>query len=106
MTDIDQFKEKQKIWDKLAALGKTEINSQISIETNVFQNITVQIKAHLTKPSILDEDFIEFDTTQIGSNTSRSIKIVNPSEQPIYVSLFLSFEPLSSAVDFELSPKS
>ena len=54
----------------------------------------------------MDEDVIELDMTQIGSNTSRHVKIVNPSEQPIYVSLFLSFEPLGSTFDFELNAKS
>ncbi len=66
--DLIQYKEKQKIWEKLGSMGKTEINTQITIETNVFQNLTVQVKAYLTKPIITGEEEIDFGLVQIGTS--------------------------------------
>ena len=83
-------------------MGKTEVNSMITIETNVFQNISVQVKAHLAKPSIILDDQIDFDTVQIGTISMRNIKIVNPSEEPLIISLFLTNQPLNKAI--ELNP--
>ena len=49
------------MWEKLGTLGKTEINTLVTIETNVIQNISLPVKAFLTKPIIVSEEKINFD---------------------------------------------
>lgn len=39
--DLIDYREKQKVWERLGAQGKTEIDAMIQIETNVIQNMTV-----------------------------------------------------------------
>ena len=66
-------------------MGKTEINAQITIETNVIQSITLPIKAFLTKPTIVSDEVIDFDVVQVGAVQSRNIRIFNPSEDTLMI---------------------
>jgi len=84
------YKDKQKQWERLASMGKTEIDSYVTMETNVIQNITVQVKAFLRKPEITSEEEIDFGIVQIGTSMSRGIKIINPTEETLQVTLFLT----------------
>lgn len=43
------------------------------------------------------DDIINFETVQIGTFSMKSIKIVNPSDEPLMISLFLSNKPINKA---------
>jgi len=44
----------------------------------------------MSKPHIILDDSIDFDVVQIGTISMKNIKIVNPSDEPLIISLFLS----------------
>ena len=71
-------------------MGKTEIDSYVTMETNVIQNITVHVKAFLRKPEITSEEEIDYGYVQIGTSMSRGIKIINPTEETLHITLFLT----------------
>ena len=52
------------------------------------------MKAYLTKPVIMGQEEIDFDLVQIGTESKRSIKIINPSDEPLIVQLFLTTDEL------------
>jgi len=51
----------------------------------------------MTKPTIMVDDVLDFETVQIGTFSMKSIKIINPCDEPLMISVFLTNNPLNKA---------
>jgi hypothetical protein len=58
--NLIMWQEKQSLWEKLGAQGRTDINANVEIYTNLIQSISIQVKAFLTKPSIVQEENLDY----------------------------------------------
>jgi hypothetical protein len=66
-----------------------EIDCKVTIKTNVLDQISVPVKAVVTKPTIIKEKMLDFGVTQVGSHKKASIELHNPFNETLYLSLFL-----------------
>ena len=89
--DLYLWKEKQKLWEKMGSEGLTEINSNVMITTD-FQNENVNIRAFLTKPSLVKKDKINLGLVQIGETIKTYIEGFNPSDDPLTFQVLLASE--------------
>ena len=89
--DLYLWKEKQKLWEKMGSEGLTEINSNVKITTD-FQNENVNIRAFLTKPSLVKKDKINLGLVQIGETIKTYIEGFNPSDDPLTFQVLLASE--------------
>ena len=92
--DLFLWKEKHKLWEKLGNIGKTEINSNLTILTDINEE-NIQIKAFLTKPNIFEKDIIDLGLVQIGENENIFIEGFNPSDQVMSFRIVLASEEFS-----------
>lgn len=97
--DLQAFKTREMLWEKLYSEGHTSIVASLSIRTDMGSNHQVPVRATLIKPSILPFHSLEFEPTQIGSASVQPITVFNPSSHVIYVEIL----PLSSDASFQLS---
>ena len=83
------WKENEKCWNKLQTMGKTEINTNITLSTS-FGKKEINIGSFLIKPSLVKNDIINFGLTQVGKLVSNYIEIFNPSDKVLVVKLVLA----------------
>lgn len=63
----------------------------------MYPNLTVPVRAQLKRPTLTEgespyAEVIDFDEVQIGSTSVKSVKIVNPTDDPLVVALFVADE--------------
>ena len=92
--DLFLWKEKQKLWEELGNLGKTEINANLSISTDINKE-NIQIKAFLTKPNLFEKDEVDLGLVQIGEYENIFIEGFNPSDEIMSFRVFLASEEFS-----------
>ena len=83
------WKEKEKYWDKLQSMGKTEINTNITLSTS-FGKKEINIGSFLIKPNLVKNDIINFGLVQVGKLVNNYIEIFNPSDKVLVVKLVLA----------------
>ena len=95
-----------------------EVTTYVTIETNVYQNITIPIRAQIRKPTLTDTavtnshqhqqqdqgeeqqqssthggvqvEVIDFDYVQVGTSQTRNLKVINPTDEPFFFTLLLT----------------
>ena len=61
--------------------AQTQINTSVTLETNLMPNIEIPIVATMAKPQIVFEESVDFGYVQVGTQTAKSITIINPSDE-------------------------
>eukprot|EP01087_Luapelamoeba_hula_P000070 TRINITY_DN1003_c0_g1_i1.p1 TRINITY_DN1003_c0_g1~~TRINITY_DN1003_c0_g1_i1.p1 ORF type:complete len:1504 (+),score=275.36 TRINITY_DN1003_c0_g1_i1:1230-5741(+) len=89
------------VWKRLVQDKQADIRASLTVNTDVVMGYTLAVRASLTYPTIITEPVINFSLTQVGSSVSKTITILNPSDQPIHVQLLPFFSsddsPLNAA---------
>ena len=94
------WKEKNKLWERCELLGKTEINANITISTEI-NDEKIRVKAFLTKPSLIkNNEFIknneiDLNLIQIGQTENIFFDIYNPSDVVMGFKIMLASEEFS-----------
>ena len=95
------WKQKQQLWEKSESLGKTEINANITIKTEI-DDENIRVKAFLNKPSlvknseIIKNNEIDLKSVQIGQTQNIYFEIYNPSDEVMSFKLMLASEEYSN----------
>ena len=66
-----------------------DIHAVVTIKTNIVGSIEVPVSAHVTKPKILMNRFIDFGGVQVGSYKTQSLELQNPFNETLYINLFI-----------------
>jgi len=91
--DLQLFQERQ---TEYRASFKGDFVTLITVETNVFSNLTVPVYAEQKRPLITPEtseglpEAIDFELVQVGTHQTRNLKVINPSTEVMTFSLFLA----------------
>lgn len=88
LKELKSWRNKELNWDKANRLGKTIIDTQVFIETDVLNLLKIPVKAELTKPILVQEGELNFQTVQKGSPKELMLQIYNPTADPLIVQLF------------------
>jgi len=86
--ELKLWRDTQQIWDSISSAGGTLIDSELLIDTNIIQGIKLSIKAELTRPILVQDNELNFQLIQNGSNKEMTIQIYNPSTSPLMIQLF------------------
>ena len=88
--DILASKIEQKNWENLVNMGATDTHAQITIMTNMIQQISIEAHAQIILPSIVDQNKIIFNKTEVGQAETAVVTIINESPHPLEVQFFLA----------------
>ena len=92
--DLYLWRESEKKWNLLLKEGRSEINSQIRLKTSITTEM-INVKAILTKPSLVIKNEINFGLVQIGETIKTYIDGFNPSDFTLRYQVLLSSEDYS-----------
>ena len=86
--EIYLWKERELYFYKMRKSGKTEINTDIIVETSMGKKI-INVNSDLIMPTIIKSMGITFGLVQVGKMISGYFEIYNPSDQVLAVKLIL-----------------
>jgi hypothetical protein len=75
-------------------MNRTDPN--IFIETDIIQELKLQAIAYLQKPSLFKEEVLDLHIREVHEQHPINITIINPSDHPLEVSLFLGPEEFAN----------
>lgn len=73
-----------------------DIHAVVTVKTNIVGSIQIPVSAQVTKPKIISDRFFDFGGTQVGSYKTKSLKVVNPFNETLYVNLFIGRNTVES----------
>ena len=82
------WKEREKYFYQKRAIGKTEMNADIVVETSMGKKI-INVNSDIILPNIIKSGGITFGLVQVGKMISGYFEIYNPSDQVLAVKLVL-----------------
>ena len=83
------WKAKEKFFDKLGSTGRTEINANVTITTNIDKG-DINFKSFLIKPNLAKKEEIDFGLVQVGKSMNTYIEGINPSDKILLIKLILA----------------
>lgn len=102
--DVIAWYVEESEWRQQEIMNKTISNLQVSIDTNINQNIQVPVRSSISRPKLVDTDEYVFNKIEIGTEKRGKITIHNPTPFPIEVSFYIaSSDYLKSIINEVLS---
>ena len=89
-SELKLWREIEMMWEGISNIGGMQIDSEVQISTDIIQNLRLPIKAELSRPILSQDNELNFELIQNGTNKEMSIQIYNPSSNPMKVQLFSS----------------
>ena len=83
------WKAKEKFFNKLGSTGRTEINANVTITTNIDKG-DINFKSFLIKPNLSKKEEIDFGLIQTGKSINTYIEGINPSDKMLLIKLILA----------------
>ena len=95
------WKQKIKYWKELENKGKTEINANVTLVTNL-KNKVINVRSFLIKPNIVKKEEINYGVIQLGSISEQYIELYNPSDSPVFTKILLADEEFADLSDYSM----
>ena len=102
--DLYLWRESEKKWNMILKDGKSEITSQIKLKTSITTEV-INVKAILTKPTLVIKNDINFGLVQIGETIKTYIDGFNPSDFTLRYQVLLSSDDYSGSMSEIFSKK-
>ena len=83
------WKKNEEYWNDLGQNGKTEINANITVITNI-KTKKINVRSFLIKPNLVKKEEIDYGLIQIGQLIEKNIEIYNPSDSILEMKVFLA----------------
>ena len=87
--DLYFWKKNEEYWEDLGIDGKTEINADIVVVTNL-KNKIINARSFVIKPNLVKKEEIDYGLIQVGQIVGKYIEGYNPSDSVLEMRLFLA----------------
>jgi len=84
-TDLLLLKKRELLWNQLRQVSANKLNAAITLTTDSQTEYTLNVKANLIRPTLVNENGVDFSLVQVGQIIHKPVKVHNPSDFPIHI---------------------
>lgn len=99
LADIYKHMLLEQGWDTLLNEAKTELSGEIMIETDIQNDVKVEVRGSVRRPQFFDSNVIFTGFQEEGKSNALFVRISNPTDVPVKMRFFVATEQM-------LNPKS